>query len=205
MEGEFAGVVERIAGAAWIFCDRQLEEVEVLTTRLGIVREVPHEQLIGHCKALLNPGIRHRVLMAWMVPAVAVAGVDFLVVEPDSVAPIKLVPQPRRVRLPYPLNLLAPPRLQHLVQIERHAYVHVSRYERQRRVPGQIKPPWVDADLMHGHVVVHLRNLHGVVSAARVSDDDMLRVIGGVAEADHEVRLIPCDGVDAELQIRLPC
>ena len=116
MERQFASVVKGVARAVRIFLHRQREEVEVLAAALGRIRVVRHEEGIGFRPNLLDAPIRNRILMAGMMPAVAVASVDLFVAKPDPASPVEQIPKPRGLsELPDALDLFSPPRFQNLV------------------------------------------------------------------------------------------
>ncbi len=103
-----------------------------------------HQQLVRPHVIFFGSRIRHQDLVAGVLPAVPLAGVYLVAVEYDPVAPIKLVPHARRIRLPDALNLFSPARFQHLVYVDTDADVNVRGHQRQRHLTRDIEPPRVD-------------------------------------------------------------
>src|ERR1700690_1380145 len=116
MKREFSRVVERIARTMRVFFDRDLEQVEVLSTGFLIVWLVNEQQ---HVSVSPNFGdaIRSRIFVAGMVPTISVPRMDLLVLKYDAASPIESVTQARGLWCPPPLDLGPPPWLQNLIEI----------------------------------------------------------------------------------------
>lgn len=137
--------------------------------------------------------------MAWMLPTIAVTGMDFLVIEDDATAPIKLVPQTGCLtRNPNALDLVAPTGLQHFVNVEADADIVITRDESQRRIAGTVEPPRCDSDVVNFRAQP-FRYFRQTVVGTRVGDQDHVGFFGGFHKARHEVRFALSDGVDANL------
>src|ERR1700691_209157 len=128
-----------------------------------------HHQDIG-----LRPYGRHaigdRVLMTWMMPTNSVARVNFLVLECNPASPIESVSKLRRARNPHSLDLFAPSRLQHLIQIQRHTHVNVVRQQRERGISRIVKPPWRNANIDDFRAAL-AQDILRSVSRAGISDE----------------------------------
>ena len=76
------------------------------------------EKLIRLRPHLLDAPIWHGILMAGMMPAIAMTSVDLLVHEPDAASPVEEIAKARCLSdLPKTLDLFSPTRFHDLVKV----------------------------------------------------------------------------------------
>jgi hypothetical protein len=107
------------------------------------------QEHVGVGPDLGDSAIRHGVFMAWVVPPIAMSGVDLLVFELDATAPVKHVAQARCFLSPDPLYFFTPARLKKLIKVQRYANINVARDESKSGVTSKVKAPRLNAYLMY--------------------------------------------------------
>ena len=130
-----------------------------------------YQQLLCIGPDLLDPAISAGVLMARMMPMVAVTGMNFLVHELDATAPVKVVPEAGAfAHFPDPLDLFAPTGFHDLVQVQADANVDVFGDQGQGCVSGMVKAPRRNADVVD-HNAVLTGQFHHAVCRAGVGNE----------------------------------
>ena len=130
-----------------------------------------YQQHIGVGPDFRNSAIGAGVLMARVVPMVAMSGMDFLVHKLDAAAPVKVVPEAGAfAHFPDPLNLFAPAGFHDLVQVQADANVDVFGDQGQGCISGMVKAPGRDADVVN-HDPVLAGQFHHAVSRAGVGNE----------------------------------
>jgi hypothetical protein len=203
-ERQLARIIERVTWIERVLLDRHLEQIEVLPAALGAVGFVDDEQHVA-LRILLIDAVGHGILVAGMMPSVAIAGMDFLVVENDADPPVELVAQTGSRALPDALDLFAPTGLQDLVEVQADADVEIGRDGREGGVAREIEPPRLDRDVPNGDIDVvfisggpQTGDRH--IRAAGVGHQDQIGVLGRLDEAIDELFLILRDRVNADFE-----
>ena len=130
-----------------------------------------YQQHIGVGPDLCNSAIWAGVLMARVVPIVAMSGMDFLVHKLDAAAPVKVVPEAGAfAHFPDPLNLFAPAGFHDLVQVQADANVDIFGDQGQGCISGMVKAPRCDADVVD-HNAVLTGQFHHAVCRAGVGNE----------------------------------
>ena len=156
------------------------------------------KQLVRVSVTLVDTPIRRWIFMAGMVPPIAMARVDLLILELNTSAPIKHVTQSRCALDPDLLDLLPPARFKNLIRIHANADVHVLWDQRNIGVARMVKPPRRDANLMDDHALF-LANLDRSIRASRVRHKKKIRLSRRIRPAFDEFFLILRNCVNTDL------